>query len=148
LAVSFSAVLDGVSNVEQLAERGGHSARYSHVNPVDDRHLVELRAARCVVVVERGITCLGQVAVQRLPDLFQVVHSLLVGIRAAIKVEKQLGTVRFGGEEIVERQTELLCELPDSRVTLVDQLAAMLGDLSFGEITAPCPAASTESRIG
>ena len=52
--------------------------------------------------------------------------------------------LRLGAVEVVEPEAELLGELADLRVTLVDQLAAVLGDLPVGELAAPRPAAPTE----
>ena len=54
-------------------------------------------------------------------------------VRRAVEAVEGLGSVRLRREQVVEVEPELLCELPDVRVTLVDQLAAVLGDLPAGE---------------
>ena len=52
------------------------------------------------------------------------------------------------GQQVVELQPELGRELADRRVALVDQLAAVLGDLAVGERAAERPAAAADPVRG
>ena len=54
----------------------------------------------------------------------------------------------LGREQVVEVEPELLGELADLRVALVDQLAAVLGDLPVGELAADRPAAAAQRSGG
>ena len=56
-----------------------------------------------------------------------------------------LGAVRLSLVQVVEVETELLHEAPKLVVTLVDQLAAVLVDLTVGEEPAVAPAAPAEA---
>ena len=68
-----------------------------------------------------------------LPDSLQVVGRLRERVRSAVEVVEGLGAVDLGGEQVVEAESEALGELTDLGVVLVDQLAAVLGDLAVGE---------------
>ena len=58
-----------------------------------------------------------------------------------------LGAVGLRPQHVVERQPEFLRELADAGVALVDQLAAVFGNLSLGEIPAPRPATPADPRV-
>ena len=60
------------------------------------------------------------------------------------KPGEELGAVGLGAEQVVELETELLREVADRAVALVDQLAAVLGDLSVRERAAQRPAAASD----
>ena len=62
----------------------------------------------------------------------------------AIEVVERLGSVDLGREQVVELEPQLLRELAGLGVALVDQLAAVLGDLPLGEVAAARPAAPAE----
>ena len=79
-----------------------------------------------------------------LPDLLQVVGRLGERVRLAVEVVEGLGPVDLGREQVVEVEPELLGELADLGVALVDQLAAVLGDLALGEVAPARPAAPAE----
>src|SRR5882757_7837045 len=66
LDVAFCAVLDVVSHIEQLAKRRAHAAGNSLIDPVGDRHLIELCAARGVVVIKGGIARVDEIAMKRM----------------------------------------------------------------------------------
>ena len=55
-------------------------------------------------------------------------------VRRAVEVVERLGSVDLGREQVVEVEPQLLRELADLGVALVDQLAAVLGDLALGEV--------------
>ena len=77
-----------------------------------------------------------------------VVGDLGVRVRSAVEVAEQVGPVRLVAEEVVEPEAELLGEVADVGVPLVDQLAAVLGDLAVGEGAAQRPAASADPAGG
>ena len=79
-----------------------------------------------------------------LPDRLQVVGRLRERVGRPVEVVEVLGAVGLGGQQVVEVQAQLLRELADLGVALVDQLAAVLGDLAVGERAAERPAASAE----
>ncbi len=54
---------------------------------------------------------------------------------------------RFGRHDVVERESEFLCELTSCRMRLIDEFTAVLRDLSVGKAGAVDPAASTQSRV-
>ena len=62
----------------------------------------------------------------------------------AVEVIERLGPVELGREQVVEVEPQLLRELAGLGVALVDQLAAVLGDLPLGEVPPPRPAAPAE----
>lgn len=88
------------------------------------------------------------VRVDLLPDGLQVLRCLGIRVVLVLEVVRRLGAVRFGLKEVVELQTELLGELPDLRVSLVYELAAVLGDLVLGELPTQRPAAPADPVRG
>ena len=119
-------------------------ARHVVLDPLVDRHLVELLPARRVRVVVRRVARSRDVRVDLLPDHLQVVGHLRERVRLAEEVAELLGALRLGLEQVVERQPELLRELLDRDVVRVDQLAAVLVDLAVGEVAAAGPAAAAD----
>ena len=79
-----------------------------------------------------------------LPDLLQVVGRLGERVGLAVEVVERLGPVDLGRMQVVEVEPQLLRELAGLVVVLVDQLAAVLGDLALGEVSAARPAAAAE----
>ena len=80
-----------------------------------------------------------------LPRGLDVVRHLGVAVRGAVEIADQLRPVLLGLEQVVELEAEPLCELADRGVALVDQLAAVLGDLTVGERAAERPAAAADA---
>jgi hypothetical protein len=68
--------------------------------------------------------------VDLLPDPLQVFGRFDVGVGLAVEVVEGLGPVDLARQQVVEVEAELLGELADLGVALVDQLAAVLGDLA------------------
>ena len=140
----FGAVLDVVRDVEQLPDPRFHPVLEGLLDPVDDRHVVEL-AASLGRDLERGrVARGGDVAVDLLPRVLDVVGHLRVGVRRPVEVAEHLRSVLLGPEEVVQLQAETGCELPDRGVALVDQLAAVLDDLALGERAPESPAAPAD----
>ena len=81
---------------------------------------------------------------QLLPDLLQVVGRLHERVRLAVEVVERLGPVDLGREQVVEVEPQLLGELAGLGMALVDQLAAVLGDLPLGKVAPERPAAPAE----
>ena len=67
---------------------------------------------------------------------------------APSKVIEGLGAVDLGGEQVVEAESEALGELTDLGVVLVDQLAAVLGDLAVGERPGAVGPAAPADAVG
>ncbi len=118
----------------------GHEA----LDPLVERHRVELAAALRRRVVERRVARCADVHVQLLPDRLEVVARLPECVRLAEEEAELLGAVRLRLQQVVERETELARELLHVDVAAVDQLAAVLVDLPFGELAAACPAAAPD----
>ena len=146
LLARLRAVLDVVRDVQQLTQPRRDPARYELLDPVDDREAVELVSALRVAVEERRVAGGGEVRVERLPDLFQVVRHRGERVRRAVEVADDLGAVRLALVQVVEVETELVDEAPELVVTLVDELAAVLVDLAVGEEPAAAPAPPAEAR--
>ena len=144
LHARLRAVLDVVRDVQELAQPRRDSTGHRLLDPVDDREVVELAAALCVAVEERRVARGGEVRVELLPDLLQVVRHLGERVRRAVEVAEDLGAVRLSLVQVVEVEPELMHEAPELVVTLVDQLAAVLVDLAVGEEPAVAPAAPAE----
>ena len=143
----LGAILDVVRHVEQLAQRRGVAARDAGIDPLEDRHVVEREAGRGEVVVRGRITRGGHVGVQRLPHLLHRIDGLGERLPRAVEVVEGLGAVLLGREQVVERESELLGQVPGFLVVLVDQLAAMLRDLPAVEGAADRPAAPAETGV-
>ena len=79
-----------------------------------------------------------------LPGLLDVVGDLLERVRRAAEPGEELGAVGLGAEQVVELETELLREVADRVVSLVDQLATVLGELSVCERASQRPAAASD----
>ena len=62
----------------------------------------------------------------------------------AVEVPEQLGAVGLGPQQVVELEAELVRQVADRVVTLVDELAAVLGDLPVGERAPDRPAAAAD----
>jgi hypothetical protein len=84
--------------------------------------------------------------VHLLVDAVQVDGELRIGIRRSVEVEEVLGSFLLCLQQVVEVEPEPLCELADLRVSLVDQLAAVLGDLAAAGPVAVRPAAPADPR--
>ena len=84
---------------------------------------------------------------KRLPYSLQITNGIAIGIGNAIEVEKDRRTVWFCCEQVIQRQTELLCELANSCMPLIDEFAAMFCILSLREIPASGPTTSTQARV-
>src|SRR4051794_18803605 len=134
LLAALCAVLDVVGDVEHTAQvRARAAVRDRFVEPVDDRHVVELPPSLRIEVPERGIARGREVLVQLLVDAVEIDGQLGVRVLAVVDKEEVLCALRLRLKQVVERESQLLCQLAHGRVTLIDQLAAMLGDLSIGE---------------
>jgi len=142
-------VLDVVRDIEELPETRAHPAGDGLFDPVDNRHPIEFPTALRRRVEGRGVARGRSVAVDLLPDLLEVVGDVVYRVRGAFEVAPEVGAVRLRAEEVVEREPQLVHEISDRVVTLVDQLAAVLGDLSVGEgaACAPAPSAQTVGRL-
>jgi hypothetical protein len=81
--------------------------------------------------------------VDLLPDPLQVVGGLFERVGLAVEVEEVLGAAGLSRKEVVQAESERLRQLPDLGVSLVDQLAAVLGDLRR-EVVAKRPAATAD----
>jgi hypothetical protein len=86
--------------------------------------------------------------VDLLPDRLEVARRLREGVALTVEEEEVLGAVRLGGQEVVERQPQLVREMADLGVSLVDELPAVLGDLAVGEGAADRPAATAHAVGG
>ena len=106
--------------------------------------MVELVAALRIAVEERRVARCRDVRVELLPDPLQIVGHLGERVRAPVEPAEDLGAVRLSLVQVVEVEPELLHEAPKLVVTLVDQLAAVLVDLTVGEEPAVAPAAPAE----
>ena len=84
---------------------------------------------------------------QHLPDLLHGVGGLGEGLPRAVEVVERLGAVLLRREQVVEVEPELLGQLADLLVGLVDQLAAVLRDLSAVERAADGPAPPAEPGV-
>ena len=62
-------------------------------------------------------------------------------------MEADRRTVWFRCEQIIQRQTELLCEMANRCVPLIDEFAATFCNLSLCEITASGPATTAQARV-
>ncbi len=138
-------VLDRVGDVEQPAEARPHPIRDRLLDPVDDREPVELASALRGAVEERGIAGGRDVLVDLLPHLLEVVGDLGLRVGGRAKAGAHLGSVRLGAEQVVELEAELLREVADRLVALIDQLAAVLGDLPVRERAANRPASAADA---
>jgi hypothetical protein len=146
---ALRSVLDVVGDVERAADPGLHPAVERLLDPVDDRHPVELPAA-LRRDLERGRIAGGRdVGVDLLPGRLEVVRHLLVGVRGAVEPGEQLGSVLLRLEQVVELEPEALRQLPDVGVALVDQLAAVFRDLALreGAPQRPAPASDPCRRL-
>ena len=83
-----------------------------------------------------------------LPDFLQVVGRFFERVGLAVEVMEGVGPVYLSRDQVVEIEPQFLGELADFGVALVDQLATVLGDLAFGEVAAPGPAATAEAVGG
>src|SRR6266508_2123803 len=130
LLAALGAVLDGVRDVEHAAEVRAGAPWHGLVEPVDDRHVIELPAALGVEVPQRRITRCRDVLVHLLVDRVQVDQELRVRVLGVVYVEEVLRSLGLSLEQVVERKAELLRQLAHGRVSLVDHLAAMLRELA------------------
>jgi len=105
LLVRVGAVLDRVGDVEELPELRRHAARHVRLDPVDDRHVIELAAARRERVIQGRIARGAEVGVQLLPNLLEVVGRLRIGVVRTVEVVRRLSAVGLGAEEVVELET-------------------------------------------
>ena len=80
-----------------------------------------------------------------LPGLLEVVGDLLERIRRSVEPGDELCAARLRPEQVVEPEAEVLGEVPNRGVSLVDQLATVLGDLPVGERAAQRPAAAADA---
>ena len=121
-------VFDRIGDVEQSADRRFAAARDAAVDPLGDRHLIELLPFGRELVVSRrfarGFEILGDRLLNAAPP---ILVRLLHGVVAA---EKLVGVAqaRISGE-VVERQAEASGEANDRLVIGVDQLSAPFADL-------------------
>ena len=140
----LGAVLDVVGDVEHLPRAASGDRRDVVLDPLVDRHPVELLPARREEVVVRRVARGGDVRVDLLPDPLDVVV-ICVNVYGLPK-KLPTSSVPFVSRlhEVVERETELLRELLDRDVVRVDQLAAVLVDLPIGEVAAASPAAAAD----
>ena len=83
---------------------------------------------------------------QLLPDRLQVVRHLGEGVRAPVEVAEQLGSGGLRLDEVVEVEAELVRQLLHGDVAVVDQLAAVLEDLTLGKDPTARVAAAPEPR--
>src|SRR5215475_7852622 len=74
-------------------------------------------------------------------------NGIAIGIGHPIEVQKDRRTVWFRCEQIIQRQTELLCEMADRCMPLIDEFAAMLCNLSLIEITASSPTTAAQACV-
>src|SRR5206468_2668492 len=81
-----------------------------------------------------------------LPDRLEVVGHRRERVRSSVEVAEHLRAVRLALVQVVEVEPELLSEVAELVVALVDELAAVLVDLTVREEAAPAPAAPTEPR--
>src|SRR4029079_15629391 len=129
LSAALGAVLDVVGDVEHSPEvRRLAALRDGLIEPVKDRHVVELPAPLRVEVPERGVARCRKVLVHLLVDAVQVVDELCVRALAAVDPEEVFCPLWLRLQQVVESGTELLRELPDRAMRLVDQLASVLAD--------------------
>ena len=82
----LGAVLDVVGDVEELPDPGVHPAREGLLDPVDDRHVVELAAARGRALERRRVARRRDVGMDLLPRRLEVVRHLVGAIRGAVEV--------------------------------------------------------------
>ena len=142
---ALRAVLDRVGDVEQLTQPRGRTTGHVRRDPVADRHPVQLQTARRVAGVEGRVARSRHVRVQLLPDGLDVAGGLGVGVERTVEPVDRLGAGRLRRQQVVQREPEGLRELPDGGVPLVDQLTAVLGDLTLVEVPGDRPAAATDA---
>src|SRR5207342_1004284 len=101
--------------------------------PLGERDVIELDAARLVMVMERGVTGLCQILLQFRIDGPEVGDRLTHRVAAAVEVENVAGPRLLSGYHVGEGEAELSHQPAHRDVVAVDQLAAVFGDLTFGE---------------
>ena len=127
------AELGVVGDVEEPPEVGVEPSRDVVREPLGDRDVIELDAARLVVVVERGVTGLRQIQFQLRIDGAEVGDRLADRVAGAVEVEDVAGPRLLSGYHVGEGEAELSHQAAHRDVVAVDQLAAVLGDLTVGE---------------
>jgi hypothetical protein len=141
----LGSVFDVVRDVEEAAQARARAAGDRCVDPLRDRQVVEFVAPLREAVEERRVAGGRDVLVDRLPGLLDVAGDLGVRVRLAVEVAEHLGAVQLRLEQVVQPEPELLGKVADGVVPLVDQLAAVLGDLPVRERSAERPAAAADS---
>jgi hypothetical protein len=132
-------VLGAVRLADQTAQLGAAPAGDARVDPVGDRHLVDLartarRAGGPNVPLERRV------------DGGEVGARAGEGIPPAVEpVQVRAQSARRLGVRVVEVQAELAHERADGVVVGVDRLAALLDDLAVGEVAAQGARASADA---
>jgi hypothetical protein len=143
LGVDLRAVLDGVGHVEQLTDPRRQATGHVGLDPVADRHQVELAGPRGVAVVDdREAGGLG-VALGLRQDLPQVVADVVDRVGLAAEEEERLRAGRGGLDPVLHAQAELVDQVEDLGVPGVDELPAVLGDLAAAPVPVR-PAATTD----
>jgi hypothetical protein len=149
LLARLGAVLDDVGRLEQLPELRRAAAGDGGLDPLRDRRRVERAPARRGPRVERRVPGVDVVALERLPHGLEVARRLPGRVRLAVEVEQRLGAAGLRRHHVVEREPQLVRELPDGRVRLVDQLPAVLRELPVEEGgVAARPAAAAQAVAG
>src|SRR5829696_1151975 len=142
---ALGAELDGVGDVEQLPEARRAPAGHALLDPLRDRHRVQLPPARRGDRIRGRIRRGRDVLMDLLIDGVVVLGGLRERVRTAVEVIQRLGAVGLGLEQVVQRQVQLLGQLTELDVARVDQLAAVLGDEPGRERAADRPAAPAEA---
>jgi hypothetical protein len=89
----------------------------------------------------------GEIAMQRLPYSLQITNGIAIGICQTIEVKEDRRTIWFRCEQVIQLQTELLCQMTNRRMPLIDKFTAMFCRLSLRKITSSGPTTATEARV-
>ena len=144
LLARLRAVLDVVGDVEELTEIRPETARHVQLDPVGDREPIEHPAARGRGGVRRRVAGGRDVLVELLPDRLEIGAHPCLGVPGVVEVPAGLRSRGLALAEVVEVEPELLGEVLRREMAAVDELAAVLVDLSLREDATPRPASAAK----